>query len=339
MTPPARIVIYRLGSLGDTIVALPCLHRIAAAYPKAERILLTNVPVSSKAAPLEAILENSGLVQRFVAYPVGIRSFTQLSALRSRLRALEADTLIYLTPPRGRRAAWRDWLYFRLCGFRQLVGFPLSDDLQRNRLDAGGNLEYECSRLARCIAPLGPVALDDPASWDLRLTDAEVDAGRLALGASVGAARLSINMGGKVAANDWGEANWAELIRRLAAAIPDHALVIVGAAEDDARAARIAALWPGLVANLCGRVRPRVSAAAMQGSRCFIGHDSGPLHLAGSRGVACVGLYGDSNLPRKWHLYGGQHRLIHELRGIGAIGVDRVVAAAADLLGLAAVVS
>ncbi len=35
------IVIYRLGSLGDTIVALPCFRRIAQSFPQAERILLT----------------------------------------------------------------------------------------------------------------------------------------------------------------------------------------------------------------------------------------------------------------------------------------------------------
>lgn len=334
MTAPSRIVIYRLGSLGDTIVALPCLHRIAASYPQAERILLTNVPVSTKAAPLEAILENSGLVQRFMAYPVGTRSVPQLNALRAQLRALGADTLIYLTPPRGLRAAWRDWLFFRLCGFRHLVGVPLGADLRHNRIEADGSVEYECSRLARCIAPLGTVSLDDPASWDLKLIDAELEAGRQALGGAAGAPRIAINMGGKVAANDWGEANWMDLTRRLGAALPDHALVIVGAAEDAPRAGRIAALWPGPIAELCGKVRPRVSAAAMRGSRCFIGHDSGPLHLAGSSGVPCVGLYGETNLPHKWHLYGGRHRMIHELRGVRTIGVARVFAAACELLGL-----
>ena len=334
MTPPSRIVIYRLGSLGDTIVALPSLHRIAAAYPDAERILLTNLPVSAKAAPLEAILEGSGLVHRFVAYPVGIRSLAPLAALRAQLRALGADTLVYLTPPRGRRAAWRDWLFFRLCGFRHLVGVPLSADLQRNRIEPDGTLEHECRRLARCIASLGTVVLDDPASWDLRLTAAELEAGRHALGVAAGMPRISVNMGGKVAANDWGEANWTELFRRLGRLVPDHALVIVGAAEDAARAGRIAALWPGPAVDLCGRVPPRVSAAAMQGSCCFIGHDSGPLHLAASRQVPCVGLYGNINQPRKWHVYGKRHRLIHEMRGMRSIRPDCVVAAVRELLGL-----
>ena len=42
-SPPAikKILIYRIGSLGDTIVALPCFHLIERLYPNAERVLLT----------------------------------------------------------------------------------------------------------------------------------------------------------------------------------------------------------------------------------------------------------------------------------------------------------
>jgi len=71
-------VIYRLGSLGDTVVALPCFHKVAQTWPNAERIVLTNFPVSSKAAPLEVILREGGLIQAAIAYPVGTRSINEL---------------------------------------------------------------------------------------------------------------------------------------------------------------------------------------------------------------------------------------------------------------------
>ena len=51
-----RILIYRLGSLGDTVVALPCFRLIRSHYPEAEITVLTNIPVSGKAAPLKACL-------------------------------------------------------------------------------------------------------------------------------------------------------------------------------------------------------------------------------------------------------------------------------------------
>ena len=53
-----RVLIYRLGSLGDTLIALPAFHLIARAFPGAERRLLTNFPVNVKAPPAAAILES-----------------------------------------------------------------------------------------------------------------------------------------------------------------------------------------------------------------------------------------------------------------------------------------
>ncbi len=39
-----RVLLYRVGSLGDTMVALPAFHLVARAFPGAERRLLTNYP-------------------------------------------------------------------------------------------------------------------------------------------------------------------------------------------------------------------------------------------------------------------------------------------------------
>ncbi|MGO9675298.1 MAG: glycosyltransferase family 9 protein, partial [Methylocella sp.] len=174
-----RIVIYRMGSLGDTVVALPCFHKLTEAFPNAERYVLTNVPVSSKAAALELILGRSGLIHGVVDYPMKLRSVKEMWSLARRLRALQAKTLIYLTPTKGHFALiYRDLLFFRLSGFSRIIGAPVARDLRNARIDAAtGFEEYECARLARSLAALGPIDLDDVKNWDLRLTDAEQSIG------------------------------------------------------------------------------------------------------------------------------------------------------------------
>ena len=146
--PSGRVVVYRLGRLGDTVVALPCLHAVARAFPGAERILLTNLPVSSKAAPMETILSGSGLLHRFIAYPVGTRSFEALRDLRASLRSRDARTLVYLTPARGLLSVWRDLLFFRLCGFRTIVGAPATRSREQIARGAAGVIDRECAELA-----------------------------------------------------------------------------------------------------------------------------------------------------------------------------------------------
>lgn len=325
------IVIFRLGSLGDTIVALPFFNRIAELYPDRRRIVLTNVPVASNAAPLIAVLGHSGAVHEAIAYPVRLRDPSTLLALRRQLKALGADELIYLMPSRTLPQVVRDAAFLRFCGFRHITGLTFSHDLREVRIDASGIEEPEVERLARTIDRFGPFDLKAPSSWDLRLDASELSAGA-AIRAGLSSRILAINMGGKAVEKDWGLANWRALIGQLASRLPNWSLMALGAAEDAGRADEILALWPGPAANTCGRLSVRETAGALTGAQLFIGHDSGPLHLASAVGVPAVGLFGDFNKPRKWHPYIGDNRILHDMRGVTAIAVDDVLAAVDDLL-------
>lgn len=325
-----HIVIFRLGSLGDTVVSLPCWHRLMAQYPDARRTLLTNMSVSAKAAGVPAVLDGAGFIDDIVAYPIGLRSIPSLFRLFVRLRRLGAKTLIYLAEPRGGTVAvYRDLLFFRLCGFRKVVGLPLRREVRENLIDPHtGREEQECLRLTRQMDALGPFELDDRKSWDLRLSAAEMAEGGQMTAGFEAAPFIAVNMGGKDAEKDWGEANWEDLIRALGAKLPHIGLLTVGAPSDAGRAERLLAAWPGPTANACGRLSVRACAAALAKARLFIGHDSGPLHLAAAQDVPCVGLYGDFNRPNKWHPYGIRHRIIHEMAGLSQLSVEHVLATA-----------
>ncbi len=51
MKSAKRVLIYRLGSIGDTVVALPCFKLIARVFPEAERCVLANFPEGAKEKP------------------------------------------------------------------------------------------------------------------------------------------------------------------------------------------------------------------------------------------------------------------------------------------------
>jgi ADP-heptose:LPS heptosyltransferase len=331
MAPP--ILIYRLGSLGDTIVALPCFHAVERAFPGRRKLVLTNVPVSSKAAPLAAILEPGGLIDGVMDYPVGLRSLGALCRLRMAIRKTGADTLVYMAAARGLKAVRRDVRFFRLCGLRTILCAPTTVDLHDNRERPDGEQEPEAERLARTFAPLGSIDLTDCANWDLRLTPEEAAAADTALAPLGTTPFFAINMGGKVPAKDWGDDNWTALLAALGRMTGHMGMIAVGAAEDSERSAAVLATWSGPVVDLCGRLKPRETAAVLGRARGFIGHDSGPLHLAAAGGTHTVGLFGDYNRPRKWHPYGAGHHPIHDMRGVRAITVELVCDAVLGLIG------
>jgi ADP-heptose:LPS heptosyltransferase len=329
------VVIYRLGSLGDTVVSLPCFHKIAERFPDRERVVLTNFPVSSKAAPVEAILGGSGLAHRFLSYPIGTRSPAALWRLSAELRRLRADTLVFLSEPRGLRSAWRDVAFFRLSGFRHILGAPLTSDLQSYHRDrASGQEEQECRRLARCLAALGEIDIEDPKMWDLHLTAQELAVGRAAIAPLESAPFLAFNMGGKDPTKDWGEANWRRLMESLATDLGHLGLAILGASEESRRAHAVSEIWPGAVIDFCGRLTPRQSAAVLTHAALFIGHDSGPLHLASASLCPWLGVFGAHNAPKRWHPVIGRGVALHDMRGVQAIEVEQVAAAARQLLSL-----
>jgi heptosyltransferase-3 len=329
-----RVLLYRLGSLGDMLVALPALHLVARAFPDAERRLLTNVPVSTKAPAAEAVLDGSGLVQGYVQYVVGTRSVGELVRLWWTIARWRPEVLVYLAAPRGVDAAKRDAAFFRLCGVRKLIGVPLTEGMQKNFYgDATGdlwegNLEPEAARLVRCIAELGEAAdgsdagrLEDAASWDLHLSAAEHEAAARAIGEE--ALRLepiAVSFGTKVQAKDWGKENWRTLLGRIAAECRERgeagrALLLAGAAEEREAGEFVAEGWRanggGPVVNLCGRLTPRESAAAFARARIFVGLDSGPMHLAAAVGTPVVAIFAARNIPRQWFPFGKQHRVVY----------------------------
>ena len=313
-----RVLIYRLGSLGDMVVALPAFHLIARAFPHAERRMLTNFPVSIKAPAAAAILGGSGLVHGYFRYTVGTRDPWLLLSLWWSLIRWRPQVVVYLGAARGVASARRDQNFFRACGISQQFGIPLTEDMQRNLPQADHDaLEPECERLARNVAGLGEAHLDQPAAWDLALTNAEYEKASEVLSPARGRAILAVSVGTKVQAKDWGQANWHELLAHLGALYPDFALALMGVAEEADASEFAAAGWRSSahasspVINLCGRLTPRESAACFAQARIFLGHDSGPMHLAATVGTPCVAIFAARNIPRVWFPYGPAHRVIY----------------------------
>lgn len=300
-----RVLIYRLGSLGDTLVALPALRLVARAFPDAERFMLTNFSVSSKAAPMSQVLDGTGLVHSYIEYPIGVRSFRILSELRRTIAELDADVLLYLTEPRGAFNTWRDVLFFRFCGIHRMIGIPYSRDKRRVRNLGGGLYEYKGNRLARCVSALGDARLDDPRSFDPELSiDEKRDGVRMLAGLSDCRSLIAVSVGAKVDVNDWGDENWSTLIASLSGECSGCGLVMLGSADEYMRCDRLLQHWQGPALNLCGAVSVRVSAAVMKQAQVFIGHDSGPMHLAASVGTPCVAVFSSRNLPGEWYPQG-----------------------------------
>ena len=328
-----RVLIYRLGSLGDTVIALPCFHLVVRSFPGAERVLLTNIPINGKAPAAAAVLgpasanraaDPAVLVHRYMDYPVGTRSPWQLGKLVLAIRRYRPDVLVYLAAPRGERAVRRDARFFRLCGIRTLYGLP-TGDLAINQLDPHtGLLEAESHRLARSLATLGDARLDNPASWDLRLTADEKAAARASTASLGNTPYLVCAPGCKAPANDWEDANWAALFDRLSRQYDGkYALVLTGAESERPRNDRLLAAWHGPSLNLCGNT-PREAASVLARAELYLGPDSGPMHIAAAVGTRCVSIFSSRLGLGMWFPHGwpSRHRVLYHRTDCSPCGLE-----------------
>lgn len=328
-----NLLIFRIGSIGDTVVALPCLHAIARAYPGHRRILLANVADTARATSAHSVLDGSGLIHQTLHFPLGLGKLGHTLSLARRLRQLRPEALIYLAPRPRTLPVLRDIAFFRAAGVRKFSGAPLNPRKRALRADAStGEFEFEAQRLARLLGEAIPVDLSSP-NWSLCLSAAEQAAAAAHLTQlPADAAVVALSPGAKVAAKNWGEANWAALIDLMKASAGRASLVFLGAPDERALTQRLASRWSGPQLNLCGLLTPRESAAVLARCDALVCHDSGPMHLAASQGTACVALFGNYNRPRQWFPYGSGHRVIHEPRGIDRIEVQTVLHALSDTL-------
>ncbi len=307
-----NVLIYRLGSLGDTVMALPCFHRVRECYPDANITLLTNKPVMSKAAPLQAILGHEYFIDDILSYPVGTRNPVLLARLSAQIRRKSIDTVVNMTATRSRNADRRDKLFFKAAGIKEFIGFNGVRGAHTAEVDPQtGFVEWEASRMKARIQELGDFSLDDARYWNLKITDSErAEADQLIKDLKAPHGMIAVNMGTKMPIKDWGAENWKQLVAALSNRFSNKTLVLVGAKEEYERGEECAAFWSGEALNISGKCSPRVSAAVLEQCDVLIGHDSGAMHLAGCMGTPCVGIFSCINRPRQWHPRGDNNSIL-----------------------------
>jgi ADP-heptose:LPS heptosyltransferase len=312
---PQRILVYRPGQIGDTVVALPAMWAVREHFSSAHICLLTGRHPEKGFVSAVDVLPNEGLFDDCITYPTSIQGFDPkaLVTMLPEIRRHRFDTLVYLAP--RIRTPWqirRDLLFFRMAGIKNFVGNTGIQRLERSvngdslplveretdellgRLEAGGvpvppkerraiNLRLDADERSRAE------------SWLTNKLDGQADAQQL----------VAVGAGSKRASSRWPESNFAELGRMIIDEL-DMFPIVVGGSDDRELGERLISKW-GTGVNGAGELSVRQSAAVMAHCRLYVGNDTGTMHLAAASGIPCVAVFSSADWPGRWYPYGKGH--------------------------------
>ena len=117
--------------------------------------------------------------------------------------------------------------------------------------------------------------------------------------------------GTKYDSKDWGEKNWENLVTKMSIQFPEFAIVFIGSKDEFTQGENISRGCKIPFLNLAGMINPRVSLGVIKLGRIFIGHDSGPMHMAAAIGTPLVAIFSAQNKPGEWFPHSKESRVIY----------------------------
>jgi heptosyltransferase-1 len=350
-----RLLVVRLGAMGDVLHALPAITALRRAHPAwhiAWAIepqwapLLTAEPLdfglAEERSPTQPLVDRIHLVpaKAWGKKPFSSETWAEIRAMRAELHAGEYDAVLDV------QGAIRSAIVSRLAGCHRIIGESspreaLARWLFTERIRTVGNHVIEQdAELASAVSgdlltptiPLLPTN-EDAEEWADRLPS-------LVQASVIGRPVVLIHPGGGWGAKRWPAARYGAVAEEFGSR---GALVFINAGPgEDALAAEV------LVASEDQATIVRCTLdqliALTRRATLVIGGDTGPLHLACALGKPVVGIYGPTD-PKRNGPYGNPFRVLrnpesrrdHTRRdqpeaGLLTIWPEAVIASAADLL-------
>jgi ADP-heptose:LPS heptosyltransferase len=299
-----NILIFRVGSIGDSIVSLPAFHAIKDAHKNNKIFLLCDDHEisSSKAVSSYKIFTHFNVIDGYFSYQNTLK-YKNVYMLKKFIKINNIGHVYYLMPARTFLQKIRDFMIFKMLGLK-LYGLNLFNK-DENIYLGNGKFESEASRLLRKV------------SSSSKYQQTKLDIKRELNGVK----EIAIAIGTKHKINEWGLNKWENLIIKLAS-LKNIQINFIGGPNDYDHAEILGNKYAGKYKNYCGSLTIPQTIEIIGKSYLFIGHDSGPMHLASLTSTEIVAIFSDKNPPGVWY---PENSIINIYRSSNLKEIDEIV--------------
>lgn len=298
-----KILIYHVAGIGDTLAALPAFRMIRQNHPDAELHLL-NISVVPSLVQAE-LYEHDTLFARKTFLRSGGRLYFYRQYLAAVLR--DSYSALYCFSPSEPKALTG---LFRLFHGRKI--YHCNPDLSRDNimLVEGYLRKLESFGMKRGENLFDFVSTPEEMQTARQLKDDLQKGKNIPL--------IAFGIGGKKDVCLWPLERYDELIQRLKRDF-DFVPVYLGGPDERAAAQRFIQKHGGcfLLDSSCGSLRKTI--AFLRHCVCYIGNDTGSVHLSATAGIPCAAVFSAQDVPpMRWHPFSKNSFLLrHEMECSG----------------------
>jgi heptosyltransferase III len=317
-----RILVFRVGQLGDMLVSVPAMWALRKYFRNAHITLLCDNHPGKGYITSSDVFNSSGIVDDIVFYPAyssGNQLFSWLRKMFLLLRYLRSkryDLLVYLVSCRGRHQI-RDTVFFRLAGIKRFIGIKEFQHLPKQVFGSvlpvvqqEGDLLLD--RLRRSGIPIPPLGRGQVYLNIGEKENTTVKQWLENLSSDGNRRWIAVGAGSKMPVKIWPTERYAEVVKHLIKEF-DIWPVVFGGSDDKELGQFLIKQWARGY-NAAGVLSVREGIAALAKCVLYIGNDTGVIHMAAAAGIKCVGIYSARDYPGNWHPYGHGHIVLRNRR-------------------------
>jgi len=307
-----RILIYRIGNIGDITCALPAMHAVRRTYVNAQLTLLTS-PGSAALPGAKDVLKGVDWIDHIITYyPSDIADRKGRWKLLKDLRQRRFDVWINLSasaPNLNLLRELRDMLFARLVGPRWARGWTI-DTISSWAQTQSTYLAFpsEVDRLLTTIERAG--FNPKPVYFGLAPIPAEMNRIDQLLQSYEHRGWVAIAPGCKRSTNRWPGDRFAEVARYVTS--KGFGVLVLGGPGDAALGDQIVCEAGASSANLAGKLTLTETIEALRRCRLAVCVDSGIQHLASAVKTPTLSLFSFWQMRGKWYPYGERNKVIQK---------------------------
>ena len=319
------VYIYRDGGLGDSLTILPALRKIYESMGGKKKFTLITNRSAHKFNKIDSygILKYSGLFENVLYFDDG-RLSSKIDLLKDIRKSKNNKILYYfgytdVPLPRALKKTFLHLSFFKLCGFKKVVGCKQSiiDNKKNKSADTVESEYYRYLRIAADGRNNNEAGnFSESNSVFLNLDYAKPDVYKLTEDFNIKEDYISIGIGGLYEVNRYFNKRYADVIWLIADKFNDMGFVLVGGEKDYDEGEKIKNGLSGelvkKVVNICGKSSVIESAYIIGNGLIYIGNDTGTTHLAAMAGCPVLAIFSAREKKEKYFPFGKNNIIIRK---------------------------